>query len=161
MSGEPRVTSQPNDEDKDLHPDLKAWRDSLPPPLSPAEQAAAVERAKEYETKNRELSERISAALSEYARMYEDDPRTWQILKFDEKLKVLKGRLEKKGIIFNESEQISLRTALRTSTVRMYVTEADVDAHDGPDNPARIADEAKKAVAKAAETAAGDSKKAK
>jgi hypothetical protein len=107
------------------------------------------------ENLNRDLAERIHKARTEYANMYEEHPRTWQILSFDEKFKVLVERLERRGINFSEPEKIILRTALQNSTVRMWTRAKDVNKHDGPDNPARIADR----VARRAKRAAAAAKK--
>lgn len=132
MSGEPRVTSQPDDDDKDLHPDLKAWRDSIPV-VSAAEQAEAVRVAKEYSEKSRELADRINKARDEYYRIYEKDPDIWR-RGLDKNFQYLLTRLEEKGITFTEPEKIILKTTLSKSTVTMKTLRPDyVDDPNKPD----------------------------
>lgn len=105
------------------------------------------------EDSNKNLSDKIYRARNEYVKMYEENPRTWRILSFDEKFKVLIERLKKKGIIFEETEEITLRTSLRTSTVRIWTRAKEVDRHDGPNNPARVADRAARRAKRAAAAA--------
>ena len=79
-------------------------------PATPLHRETLVEKPR-----HSELSEKIAHARKEYARMFEEDPRTWEILNFGEIFKALKERLAKKGIVFTEAEEITLRTALTSS----------------------------------------------
>lgn len=111
------------------------------------------------ENLNRDLAERIHKARTEYANMYEKDAKIWK-LKFDDRFKYLVERLERRGINFSEPEKIILRTALQNSTVRMWTRAKDVNKHDGPDNPARIADRVARRAKRAAQKNPPDSQEA-
>lgn len=109
---------KPEDSESNNSPN-KAWRESLPPPLTAEQQATAIKVAKEYEAESKKLSEKINVARNEYGDMYYEDPKTWQIITFDERIRVLKERLAKKGITFSEPEEIALRTTLKSATIKM------------------------------------------
>lgn len=113
----------------------QAWKDSLPPALSEDQQRDAVQLAREYSIKANELTDRIKQAREIYAKMYEDDPKTWRILNFNERYQELKKRLDKAQLHFTDTEEIILVTELKCSTVKMWTTAESVDAHDGPNNP--------------------------
>lgn len=131
MHGEPQDPSHP-DRDSDLHPDLRAWKDSIPV-VSAAEEAEAVRVAKESAEKNREFLGRIQKAQHEYFNIYEKHPIIWK-LPFVERLNYLLTLLEGKGITFTEPEKIILRTTLQNSTVKMKTLSPDyVDDPSKPD----------------------------
>ncbi len=111
--------------------DNQKWREGLPPELTEKQKAASIGAIKIYNQELEEFGTKMSKARDIYIRMYEDDPRIWQILTFEEKVKEVIKRLAEDGTTLNEPEKIALRTALKTSTKVMYTTEDAVDAHDG------------------------------
>lgn len=125
--------SQAEDKDPEYKYSNTAWRESLPAPLTPEQQSAAVRAAKEYTEKSLELAGRINQAREEYYRIYERDPAIWW-LGLDENFSYLLRRLEKKGVTFTEPEKIILKTTLAKSTVTMKTLRPDyVDDPRDPD----------------------------
>lgn len=149
----------------DLNPESRStnqeWRESLPPKLTQEQEREGIAAIKIYNKELKEFGTKMSKARKKYIDMYEEDPKTWQILTFEEKVKEVIKRLAQDGTSLNEPERIALRTALKTSTKVMYTTEEAVDAHDGENNPVKKAE--MEAARRAAEAAAakldGDSKK--
>lgn len=117
----------------------KAWKKSLPPPLTDEQTKEAIAASKAHNQEVKEVVMKIYRAQKKYADMYEDDPRTWQILTFEERVKEVIKRLAQDGTTLNEVERVQVVTALKASTKKIFFTEELVDAHDGPGNPARIA----------------------
>lgn len=136
----------------------KQWKKDHPPSSPKKSTLTAIKKQQE---KMRVFGAKISRAREIYWNIYQQYKDSWNKTSFEIKLALVKKRLKAEGIKFSRTEEIALRTTLRTSSIKIWTTEEEVDAHDGPNNPARIADEARKAAAAtAAEETPDDSQKA-